>query len=61
MKTSGIWNLALKTNWCELLVVNVLLKLLADFQDMNYFKVWLQFTRHLICKKYRFEIKLKFG
>ena len=55
MKNFGLWNLALKTSWCELLVVNVLLKQLGHSQDINYFKVWLQFSCHLICKKCRFD------
>ena len=43
----------LKITWWELLVVNVLLKLLGISQAMNYFKVWLCFSYHWICEKCR--------
>ena len=49
------WNLALIINWCEVLVLNASLKLLVDSQAMNYFKVWLCFPYHSICKKRRFD------
>ena len=49
------WNLILKINWYEVLVVITLLKLLGDPQAMNYFKVWLRFPYHSICKKRRFS------
>ena len=39
----------------EVLVVNVLLKLLGNSQIMNYFKVWLCFPCHSICEKRRFR------
>ena len=45
--------LVLKITWCQLLLVNVLLKLLDDSQAINYFKVWLRFPYHSICEKSR--------
>ena len=47
--------LSLKTNRCEVLVLNALLKLFSNPQDMNSFKVWLRFPYHSICKKRRFD------
>ena len=46
------WNLVVKINWYEVLVVNTPLKLPGNSQDMNYFKVWLRF---LYYRKRRFN------
>ena len=48
--------LVLKITLYEIIVVNVLLKLLGNFQVMNYFKVWLCFPNHSIYEKRRFRI-----
>ena len=47
--------LVLKFTLYKLLAVKVLLKLLGNFQVMNYFKFWLCFPYHSIYKKGRFR------
>ena len=54
-KTFDLLKLSRKINWCEVLVVNALLKLLGISEDMNYFKVWLRFPYSSVSRKRRFD------
>ena len=62
-KTFELLKLSWKINWCEVLVVNALLKLPDISEDMNYFKVWLRFPYSSVSRKRRFDthISLKYS
>ena len=54
-KIFDLLKLSLKINRCEVLVVNALLRLFGNYEDMNYFKVWLRFPHNSTFKKRRFQ------